>query len=442
MPSRKSWKDASVQQKTVVIPDLSVKELLSVIPAHCFERSTIRSLSYVVMDMTIIVSLCKLAYAMDALLTPEHITLPFSPLYPLARFVSWTVCTFISGLFGFGLWGIGHECGHYAFSQHKWVNDVVGFVLHSAVGVPFFTWRYSHAKHHAGTSHMTREQAYVPRTRSELGLPPFNPAKEDRIGSRVSSEVQRELWDAIGDSPIGAMFTSFAYLTIGWPAYILANTGGQPSYPKGTNHIDPSSVMFKPGQRTMILVSNVGLLLWLAAIGASISRWGFFEVFRTYLVPYLWVNHWLIMITFLQHTDPLLPHYREAEFTFQRGALSTLDRNLLGDFGPLAARFGAFATHGVSEVHVLHHVSSKIPHYHAWEAAAALRARLAQEGIELQGRPGGWVEMYRVMRECKFVEDEGNIVFYKNAYGLASARPVFADHTPSDSGVEMSGKDE
>lgn len=80
------------------------------------------------------------------------------------------------------------------------------------MGVPFFTWRYSHAKHHAGTSHMTREQAYVPPTRSELGLPPFSPAKEDRIGSRVSSEVQRELWDAIGDSPIGAMFTSFAYL--------------------------------------------------------------------------------------------------------------------------------------------------------------------------------------------------------------------------------------
>lgn len=51
---------------------------------------------------------------------------------PLARFISWTVCTFIMGLFGFGLWGIGHECGHYAFSQHKWVNDVVGFVLHSA----------------------------------------------------------------------------------------------------------------------------------------------------------------------------------------------------------------------------------------------------------------------------------------------------------------------
>lgn len=36
------------------------------------------------------------------------------------------------------------------------------------------------------------------------------------------------------------------------------------------------------------MVSNIGLVLWLAAIGASISYWGFYEVFRTYLVPYLW----------------------------------------------------------------------------------------------------------------------------------------------------------
>lgn len=107
------------------------------------------------------------------------------------------------------------------------------------------------------------------------------------------------------------------------------------------------------------------------------------------------------MITFLQHTDPVLPHYRAPEFTFQRGALSTLDRNLLGDLGPIGAWVGVTLTHGISETHVLHHVSSKIPHYNAWEAAAALRARLAQAGIELQGAPGGWSEVYRVFKECK-----------------------------------------
>lgn len=77
------------------------------------------------------------------------------------------------------------------------------------------------------------------------------------------------------------------------------------------------------------------------------------------------VNHWLVLITFLQHTDPLLPHYRAPEFTFIRGALATLDRNLLGDCGAIMGWLGAHATNGISETHVLHHVSSKIPHYHA-----------------------------------------------------------------------------
>ena len=46
--------------------------------------------------------------------------------------------------------------------------------------------------------------------------------------------------------------------------------------------------MFRPDQRGQIIMSNIGILLWLAAIGFSINKWGFFEVFRVYLVPYLW----------------------------------------------------------------------------------------------------------------------------------------------------------
>jgi len=144
-----------------------------------------------------------------------------------------------------------------------------------------------------------------------------------------------------------------------------------------------------------------------------------------------------VLITFLQHTDPLLPHYRSEEFTFPRGALATLDRNLLGDLGSFMGWIGATVTHGISETHVAHHVSSKIPHYNAWEASAALKKRLAVAGINLEGRPGGWAEVYRVFRECKFVEDEGNILFYKNAKGLAASRPIISSDVASDSGVEL-----
>lgn len=37
----------------------------------------------------------------------------------------------------------------------------------------------------------------------------------------------------------------------------------------------------------------------------------------------------------------------------------------------------------------------------------------------------------------QFVEDEGSVVFYKNAYGLAAVRPVFPDSSASDSGIEV-----
>ena len=123
--------------------------------------------------------------------------------------------------------------------------------------------------------------------------------------------------------------------------------------------------MFKPHQYNDILISGMGVLLWLTAIVAGIYTFGLSTVFRTYLFPYLWVNHWLILITFLQHTDPLIPHYRASAHTFARGALATVDRSLLGDLGPIMGAIGAFATHGISETHVLHHVASKIPHYNA-----------------------------------------------------------------------------
>jgi omega-6 fatty acid desaturase (delta-12 desaturase) len=76
-------------------------------------------------------------------------------------------------------------------------------------------------------------------------------------------------------------------------------------------------------------------------------------------------------------------------------------------------------------------------HIHSWEASAALKKRLAVAGINLEGRPGGWAEVYRVFRECKFVEDEGNILFYKNAKGLAASRPIISGDVASDSGVEL-----
>jgi len=426
-----------VQQNTFVVPDLTIKDLLGVIPAHCFQRSAIKSGLYIIWDLIGIACTYKAATFADAFITPRHLHLPNPYLYTAAHLALWALYGFVVGLFATGLWVIAHECGHQAFSESKFINNSVGWVLHSALGVPYHSWRITHAKHHASTGHMMQDQVFVPKTRSQLGLPPLDPSKEDPLGRSVSDEVKQELWEALGDSPIGATLRAASYLVAGWPAYLIRNAAGQKRYPKGTSHFRPTAVMFAPHQYSQIILSDIGVVIWLAAIISWSYYRGFAEVFRLYLVPYLWVNHWLVLITFLQHTDPLLPHYRAPEFTFSRGALSTLDRSLLGDLGRIPAWIGATLTHGISETHVLHHVSSKIPHYNAWEASDVLRKRLEQSGIRLNGAAGGWAEVYRVFKECKFVEDEGSVVFYKNAYGLAAVRPVFPDNNASDSGIEV-----
>ncbi|ETW81752.1 hypothetical protein HETIRDRAFT_440056 [Heterobasidion irregulare TC 32-1] len=426
-----------VDQAQVVIPDLTVKDLLSAIPSRCFKRSAFRSSLYMFWDFFLIAGIYKSATYLDTLINPETLALPHPLLYPFARLALWSLYGFATGLVATGLWVIAHECGHQAFSESKFINNVVGWVLHSGLGVPYHSWRISHAKHHASTGHMTQDQVFVPKTRSQVKLPAFDSTKEDIWGASISNEVMKELYDALGDSPIGALFGAGSYLLFGWPMYLFTNASGQKRYPAGTNHLNPNSVIFGPHQYGQIIISDIGILFWIGTLIAWSYKSGFAEVLRLYLVPYLWVNHWLVLITFLQHTDPILPHYRAPEFTFPRGALATLDRNLLGDLGSFMGWIGACATHGISETHVAHHVASKIPHYNAWEATYALRKRLDQAGIQLQGPPGGWAEVYRVFQECKFVEDEGDIVFYKNYLGLAASRPILHEGSASDSGIEV-----
>ncbi len=59
---------------------------------------------------------------------------------------------------------------------------------------------------------MTQDQVYVPPTRSQVGLPPLNPDGENLLGTSIKTEVLKELQEAIGDSPIGALIGAGSYL--------------------------------------------------------------------------------------------------------------------------------------------------------------------------------------------------------------------------------------
>lgn len=79
--------------------------------------------------------------------------LPFANI-TLGGWAAWNVFWFLSGTALTGWWVIAHECGHRGFSDNTVLCDAVGFVLHSLLLVPYFSWQYSHGKHHAKTNHL------------------------------------------------------------------------------------------------------------------------------------------------------------------------------------------------------------------------------------------------------------------------------------------------
>ncbi|KAJ3577022.1 hypothetical protein NP233_g32 [Leucocoprinus birnbaumii] len=411
---------STVQQDTFEVPSITIKEVREVIPPHCFERSTFISSLYVLRDILAIVLIYRVTIYLDSTLVETmNTTLESFRLCLILRFVLWSIYGFAAGGFGTGLYLIGHECGHQAFSDSKLISDCVGLIVHTALGVPYFSWRASHAQHHAFGGHMTKDLLYhVPPTRSELGLPPLDPYKEDPTECKMTGTARQALFEAFSESPIAAALR-VASLLRGVPLYSLRTSWSLRDFSVDTKH----------GQQRprRIIWSDSAILVWLAVLALWAYIRGCWEVLTVYGIPYLWLNYQVVLATYLQHTDPLLPRYRGSAYTFSRGALATFDRPIFCNKESFISRIASDVVHGATENHVIHHFFSKIPHYHAWEATSEMRRFLRSRGIETLGAPVSLAEAIRVWKECMFVEDEGDVVFHKNAHGVAHLRLVLSN---------------
>ncbi len=125
---------------SLVPPKFTLKTLRDAIPDHCFKKSYVTSFTHLASDIAIISALFYLA------------TWISSPLLPVwAKYVLWPAYWAVQGSVMTGLWVLAHECGHQAFSDSEFVNNLVGTICHSALLVPYHSWRITHAKHHSNT---------------------------------------------------------------------------------------------------------------------------------------------------------------------------------------------------------------------------------------------------------------------------------------------------
>ena len=129
---------------------------------------------------------------------------------------------------------------------------------------------------------------------------------------------------------------------IGFPLYLLSHITGPSHYPTLTSHFNRESRVTGDAA----LTTSFSALCPVHASSACrchnfryrstadsmamIDVYGKMDVALFYGVPCLLVSHWVTMVVYLQHTDPLLPHYRKPQWIYCRGALSTIDIDFLG----------------------------------------------------------------------------------------------------------------
>jgi len=340
-------------------------EVRAAIPDECFERRTGRAFGHLALSITLVTGL---AGAAAAWLPMSWVWLPVWVAYAVA-----------CGTAATGLWVIAHECGHGAFSPHQRLQDSVGFVLHSALLVPYFSWQRSHSVHHARTNHLDEGETHVP-SRAARPRPPEGESRL-RDGRRTS----------------GTMLVIGRTLLFGWPAYLLVGVTGSDRRGR-SNHFWPirpfESELFPPRWRRRVWASAAGVAVVVGLLAAAAIKYGIVAVLALYVGPYLVVNAWLVGYTWLQHTDVDIPHFAEEEWSWLLGAFQTVDR-------PYGRAIDA-VHHRIGSTHVAHHIDHRIPHYNAVRATAAIQDAFP-EWYRYDPTPVA-LALWRVGRECESVE--------------------------------------
>jgi omega-6 fatty acid desaturase (delta-12 desaturase) len=360
---------------------MTTQKIRDQIPSHYFKQNHWKSTGYLLRDLAqTAVTVAVMWYAVLPVVAAAASV--NSLVGGVAAFVAWNLYAFVQGLNWTGIWVLAHECGHRAFSPSVAVNDAFGIVLHSALLVPYHSWRISHGNHHKHTNHLEKDTVFVPET---------------------VDKKQLAVREAVSESPIASVGWIVVMLTLGWPGYLLANMAGQ-KYEKRANHFEPTSPLFRIGERPDVVKSDIGLIVMLAALGFAVAEFGAANVALWYGMPYLWVNAWLVFITYLQHSDVRIPHYTPDNWNFVRGALSTVDR----DFGTAINWW----LHHINDSHVVHHLFSTMPFYNAIEVTRKHIKPIVGEYYVSDARPLR-TSLLESWTNCRVVAPHEGVMYFK-----------------------------
>ena len=256
-----------------------------------------------------------------------------SALEWLALAVVWS----LYGLVLVGLFVIGHDCGHGAFSRHRVVNSIIGHAVMSPMLNGYHTWKLTHNHHHAYTQ--LRGQAvdwgaYL-QTREELSARTWRDSFITRLGYAM---------------PLGV------FLWIGWNTLrrgvMVRGVIGEARYAK---------------ERRQLLISNAIMMACQIAIVAGLfSLGGWWAFLKYHGIPAYIAGTFGAFIIAAGHANAQSLVFEKGDWTSARGQLSSTYN----------MRFPRIIEWMICDIniHIPHHVSIRIPWYNLRAANEALTA--------------------------------------------------------------------
>lgn len=289
-----------------------------------------------------------------------------------SHWLLWIPLGLLSGLGGWGLHCIAHECGHASFSKSRWFNSVIGHLSLVPMLYPFNGWKHIHDMHHANTNSLEKDTDWRPVTRGIF--------KKLSLADKAVYFGTRSL---------------FFWL--------------------GTAHYQ-----FKSGFRTDIfpkksvrreVLRSLGFIAVVAAVSVTlvVMHAGWIGVLKYIVVPWIGMHAWFSATTLMHHTSEEIPFLKSGDWTVNASKLlMTTDYRY--------PKLLHFLTHNIT-IHTAHHVAPKVPFYRLFDAQRSIKE--SYPGM-LRERPFAWKDLYAAVSRCHLYHYESG--FYEPFAGSAKTR--------------------
>eukprot|EP01129_Flabellula_baltica_P002027 TRINITY_DN11895_c0_g1_i1.p1 TRINITY_DN11895_c0_g1~~TRINITY_DN11895_c0_g1_i1.p1 ORF type:complete len:366 (-),score=54.65 TRINITY_DN11895_c0_g1_i1:19-1083(-) len=336
-------------------PPFTIQDVRNSISPEYFKPSTSRSISYFVKDVAVVLAIYAFMY--------------FAQDYTNKYFyIAFPIFWFCQGTMFWALFVVGHDCGHGSFSESRPLNYFIGHLAHTPILVPFHSWRISHHKHHLNTGNLDKDESFV--------------------------AIDQEFYESMELKEI--IWRYYLYPFGGYLVYLIG--GMAKSY---YSHFWPWAETFK--NQSHLIVESVSyifaFLTFVFTIGYFTSL-GF--IVKYYFMPYLIFTAWIAIVTHSHHTHRDIPWYRNDDWTFLKGAISTVDRDY-GLIEPIHHNIGT---------HIVHHIFMKIPHYHLVAATEQVKPLLGD--YYKKSDVSMFQNMWDILNYCRFVPNIGGKVYFYN----------------------------